>query len=217
MHESTIRAMYDRFSSIPGFWEVDAWTCRAASYSPYRARVIGQLGLTASSRVLDVACGTGLNFDLLHTRLGGGGSIVGIDNSSKTLDLARQKVERQGWQNVELVEVDAADYRPAEPFDAALCTFAIDIVPRWRETIAMMVDAVRPGGRLGFIAFKESSRQPFATFNPVWRALSTPFGGVDLDRPVREETGMSCDEVLHDEVYGGFYYLLVAARREDPR
>lgn len=213
MDESTIRTMYDRFSSIPGFWEVDAWTCRATARSPYRSRVIRQLGLGATSAALDVACGTGLNFDFLQRAIRGTGRIVGVDNSAKTLDLARRKVERRGWSNVELVEADVADYRPEQRFDAAVCTFAIDIVPRWQETIDMMVGAVRPGGRLGIIGFRQSTHKPYVAFNSLWRALAAPFGGVELDRQVRERVDRSCDEIDYEEVYGGFYYLLVTAVR----
>ena len=217
MNESTIRKIYDRISSIPGFWEVDAWTCRATARSPYRARVIQRLGLNPSSRVLDVACGTGLNLELLQSAVEPSGGIVGIDNSSKTIELARRKVERHGWRNVELIEVDAAAYHPEEPFDAALCTFAIEIIPLWRDTIGMMTDAVRPGGTVAFIGFKQSSRMPYAMFNRLWRAMSVPFGGVDLDRQVRQHLGATCDESLYDEVFGGFYYLLVGVKRETPR
>jgi ubiquinone/menaquinone biosynthesis C-methylase UbiE len=217
MNESTVRTMYDRFSTIPGFWQVDAWISRATAHSPYRAQLIGQLALGATSRVLDVACGTGLNFDLLQQATKGKGSIVGIDNSHKTLKLAHRRVERHGWRNVELVEVSAAAYQAEEPFDAALCTFAIDIIPPWRETIRMMIDAVRPGGRVAFLGFKESTSRPFATFNPLWRAAAAPFGGVELDRPVREQTSTGCDELVYEEVFGGFYYLLVSVRHETPR
>jgi ubiquinone/menaquinone biosynthesis C-methylase UbiE len=205
--------MYDRFSSIPGFWELDAWTCRATASSPYRAGIIEHLGLTSRSRVLDVACGTGLNFDLLQGALGGRGAIVGIDNSRKTLALARKKSNRRRWSNVELLETDAHAYRPDGTFDAALCTFAIEIIPPWRETLDMMAHAVRPGGRIGLIGFKESSRMGYAAFNRLWRAMSVPFGGVELGRPVREHIRKHGDEIFFKEVYGGFYYLLVTERR----
>lgn len=216
MDESTIRSMYDRFSSIPGFWTVDAWTCRATERSPYRFRVIRGLGLKPSSSVLDVACGSGLNFRLLTAAVGPSGRIVGIDSSPKTIELARRTARRRGRQGVELIETDAADYRPPEKFDAALCTFAIEIVPRWRETVAMMTDAVRPGGAVGFIGFQESSQRPYSAFNRLWRSMARPFGGVDLDRDVRRLVGERCDETLYDDVYGGFYYLLVGVKRADP-
>lgn len=211
MKESRVRKLYDRLSSIPWFWEVDAWTCRATARSPYRSRVIGQLGLEAGSSVLDVACGTGLNFELLQRAVGSSGRIVGVDNSPRTLELARRRVSRQGWRNVELIESDAADYRPTEQFDAAVCTFAVDIIPRWRETIAMMADAVAPGGRVGFIGFTESSREGVALVNWAWRAAAPLFGG-ELGRPVREVVRGTCNEISYEEVFGGYYYLLIGAR-----
>jgi hypothetical protein len=110
------------------------------------------------------------------------------------------------------VEADAADYRSADPVDAAPCTVAIDIIPRWRETIAMMVAAVRPGGRLGFIGFGESSRAPFAPLTPLWRASAVVFGG-QTGRPVRERVAAMADEILNHGVFAGFSYLLVAERR----
>ena len=212
MKNSAIRRMYDKFSTFPFFWELDAWTCRATAHSPYRAQVIEQLGLTDGSRVLDVACGTGLNFKLLQKALQGTGQICGIDQSPKTLSLARRHVKNWGYQNVSLLETDAQAYKADTPFDAALCTFAIEIIPPWKETIDMMVNAVKPGGRIGLIGFKPSSKKGFKAMNGFVEAISVPFGGVDLHRTVREYLTQSCREVFYQEVYGGFYYLLVAAR-----
>lgn len=212
MDNPTVRKMYDRFSSIPGFWDLDAWTCRATASSPYRARVIERLGLRGSSRVLDVACGTGLNFELLQKALEGKGQLVGIDFSARTLRLAHKKVAKRGWNNVELHELDAAAYVPDEPFDATLCTFAIEIIPPYREALTMMIDALKPGGRIGVIGFKLSSRRGYSLLNALWRAMSVPFGGIDLGRDVRGLVCECCEEVFYEEVYGGFYYLLVATR-----
>ncbi len=212
MENATIRKMYDRFSSIPGFWELDAWTCRATSGSPYRARVIEQLELKDTSRVLDVACGTGLNFERLQASLSAEGVLCGIDQSAKTLALARRRIQRHGYRNVTLIETDAKRYTATTPFDAALCTFAIEIIPPWRETIDMMVNAVRPGGRIGFIGFKESSKAP-GIANRFFRLISVPFGGVDLNRDVRGHLLERCEEVFYEEVYGGYYYLLVGEKR----
>jgi ubiquinone/menaquinone biosynthesis C-methylase UbiE len=213
MDTASVQRLYDRFSSVPGLWQADALFSRATEFSPYRARVIGRLGIGPSSRVLDVACGTGLNFDLLQRVTRGEGDIVGIDVSRKTLGLARRRVARQKWDNVGLVETDCAGYRTDEKFDAALCTFAVEIIPPWRETIDMMIESVRPGGRLGFIGFQESSQRPFSVGNPLWRRMCSAFGPADLDRDVPSYVLERCDEVLFDSVYGGLYYLLVAGRR----
>ncbi|MDQ1287363.1 MAG: hypothetical protein QG622_928 [Actinomycetota bacterium] len=216
MDESAVRRLYDRFSTIPGFWTVDAWFSRSTARSPYRAWVIERLGLGPTSTVLDVACGTGLNFGLLQRAVTDRGRIVGIDYSGKTLGHARRTVARHGWTNVELVEVNAPQYRPTERFDAALCTFAIDIIPGWRETIAMMGDALRPGGRMGFIAFHPSSRrEPYRLANRLWRTSISSSSGIDLGRPVHDEVGTVCDDIVDKDAFGGFYHLLVGVKRAD--
>ena len=99
-----IQKMYDRFSSIPWFWEIDAYTCRATENSPYRARAIELLGLTPESKILDVACGTGLNFKLIEKHLKGGGLLTGIDLSPKTLSLAHKRITKNDWANIDIIE-----------------------------------------------------------------------------------------------------------------
>ena len=207
-----IQKMYDRFSNIPLFWEIDAITCRATETSPYRAQAISQLKLDSASRVLDVACGTGLNFPQIQNYIKNQGKIIGIDLSSKTLDLARKRIFKNSWTNIELIQADSAEYKNEDNFDAVLCTFAIEIIPSYQDTIDRMVDAVKPGGRIAIIGFKTSSWDFFRMFNSLVENISVIFGGVDLHRNTREYLCNRCHEVIYKEVFGGYYYILVVQK-----
>src|SRR5437763_8419048 len=44
-----------------------------------RLRAVQALGLRAGDSVIDIACGTGLNFTLIEEVIGRGGRIVGVD------------------------------------------------------------------------------------------------------------------------------------------
>ena len=46
---------------------------------PQRLRAVHALGLGAGDSVIDVACGTGLNFPLIEEVIGPAGRIVGVD------------------------------------------------------------------------------------------------------------------------------------------
>ena len=48
-------------------------------FEPIRSDAIAALDLKRGDVVLDVGCGTGLSFELLHERIGKGGRIVGIE------------------------------------------------------------------------------------------------------------------------------------------
>ncbi len=207
-----IQKMYDRFSSIPWIWEIDAITCRATETSPYRVQAIALLELVSTSRVLDVACGTGLNFMLIQKYLKDQGSLIGIDLSAKTLNLARKRISRNNWKNTQLIQTDSERYQSEEYFDAALCKFAIEIIPSYRHTIDMMVRVVKPGGRIAIIGFKPSSWNYLRFFNSFFEKISVVFGGVDLNRDVRKYICNYCHEIFYEEVFGGFYYILVVQK-----
>ncbi len=207
----SIQKMYDIFSSIPGFWELDAAMGKATENSPYRAQAIELLKLNPTSRILDVACGTGLNFKLVQKYLKNQGKLIGIDISKKTLDLARKRILKSNWNNIDIIEINAENYQNENSFDAALCTFAIDIIPSYTETIDMMIRSVKSGGRIAIIGFKPSSWNYFRLFNSIFKKFSIVFGA-DLDRDIRYYLSRQCQEIFYKEVYGGYYYILVVQK-----
>ena len=82
----------------------------SAEFPVYRAgRVLGieALDLKTGDQVLDLGCGTGLNFPLLRERIGTAGIIVGIDKSASMLEQASRRAEQHGWKNILLIEADA--------------------------------------------------------------------------------------------------------------
>jgi len=103
----TVRAWYDRLARI-----YDPLTDLAFRYRRHQA--IRRLEVTEGLTVLDVACGTGLNFAAMEKRLGAAGTLIGVDYSEAMLDRARRKIAKRGWQNVHLVHADAAKLTHAD-------------------------------------------------------------------------------------------------------
>ncbi|WP_411285641.1 class I SAM-dependent methyltransferase [Lapillicoccus sp.] len=63
----------------------------APIYGVGRERAIPALHLREGSRVLDIGCGTGLNFPRLLAAVGRSGQVVGVDHSGEMLEVARRK------------------------------------------------------------------------------------------------------------------------------
>lgn len=106
------------------------------------------LGLRPGGRILDLACGTGLNFPHLRELVGEQGQVVGVDLSPGMLNVARRLIAARGWKNVETREADAAQLPfPDESFDKAICSFALNIIPDYMQAIREVKRVLVPGGR----------------------------------------------------------------------
>jgi demethylmenaquinone methyltransferase/2-methoxy-6-polyprenyl-1,4-benzoquinol methylase len=130
-------------------YDITSWLYPVPGY-PHRAqrlRAVQALGLRAGDSVIDIACGTGLNFPLIEEVIGPGGRIVGVDLTDAMLARARDRIETNGWSNISLVQADAGDFDFPTEVDAILSTYALSQVPRCAEVIAHGAAALSAGGR----------------------------------------------------------------------
>jgi ubiquinone/menaquinone biosynthesis C-methylase UbiE len=112
-----------------------------------RLRAVRALGLRAGDSVIDIACGTGLNFPLIEEVIGPGGRIVGVDLTDAMLARAEDRIQANGWSNVSLVQADAAGFAFPAGADAILSTYALSQVPECAQVIAHGAAALSAGGR----------------------------------------------------------------------
>jgi demethylmenaquinone methyltransferase/2-methoxy-6-polyprenyl-1,4-benzoquinol methylase len=73
--------------------------------------------------VLDVGCGTGQAFPVLEEAIGPEGRLIGIDLSAAMLARAAERIERDGWRNVTLIESSVEEALVPVTADGALLSF----------------------------------------------------------------------------------------------
>jgi ubiquinone/menaquinone biosynthesis C-methylase UbiE len=151
---AAVRDRYERLARI-----YDWANLEPLLYARARTRAIELLELRPGAKILDVACGTGVNFAPLEQRIGPSGRLVGVDLTPQMLGRARARATSHDWHNVRLYESDAAQLSakrlealsalgPDEQFDAALCTLGLSVIPDWQRAWLAMLSVVRPGGRV---------------------------------------------------------------------
>jgi demethylmenaquinone methyltransferase/2-methoxy-6-polyprenyl-1,4-benzoquinol methylase len=128
--------------------------------------------------VVDVACGTGLNFSLLEQAIGPGGRIVALDLTDAMLAQADRRMQTNGWSNISLVHADAAEFDFPTDVDAILSTYALSQVPECEDVIAHGAGAHPTGGRWVVLDLKAPDTVP-RWLTQLGIALVGPFASID--------------------------------------
>ncbi|HEX6523829.1 MAG TPA: methyltransferase domain-containing protein [Streptosporangiaceae bacterium] len=164
-----------------------------------RLRAVQALGLRAGDSVIDIACGTGLNFPLLEQAVGPGGRIVGVDLTDAMLAHAQDRIAANGWSNITLVQADAADFDFPAGVDAILSTYALSQVPECAKVIANGAAALAGGGRWVVLDLKVPDHTP-AWLAQSGAAIVRHFAAIDewIRRRPWDEIRVAMQEELAD-------------------
>ncbi|KPN30108.1 protein-L-isoaspartate O-methyltransferase [Halolamina pelagica] len=122
-HRRRIRDSYRRWARLYD------WFARATTgVGGVRAACVDALELDPGDTVVEFGCGPGPNLPALREAVGPSGHVVGVDVTDRMLDRAQALVARRGWENVSLVQADAAT-PPIAATDAVLATFVTSLFP----------------------------------------------------------------------------------------
>ena len=195
-----------RFYPVPGYPQ-----------RSQRLRAVQALGLRPGDTVVDIACGTGLNFSLIEQAVGRDGRIVGVDLTDAMLAQARHRIETTGWSNVSLVQADAAEFDFPTEVDAILSTYAMSQVPECGDVIAHGAAALSRGGRWVVLDLKAPDNVPRWLAQPGV-ALVRPFASIDewIGRRPWETIRAAMEDALTDlswsELCFGTAFLAAGSR-----
>lgn len=115
--------------------DADGLPVSASTQPALMAIMLGQLGLAAGQRVLEIGTGTGYNAALIARIVGGSGSVVSIDVEPDLVDQARASLAAAG---VTVVCGDGAAGVPGHaPYDRIIVTAGVpELAPRWLAQLA---------------------------------------------------------------------------------
>jgi ubiquinone/menaquinone biosynthesis C-methylase UbiE len=184
-----------------------------------RIRAVRALGLRPGDTVVDMACGTGLNFALLEKVVGPRGRIVGVDLTDAMLAVAQDRVQANGWGNVSLVQSDAAGFDFPAEVNAILSTYAMTQVPECADVIAHGAKALSEGGRWAVLDLKVPGSTP-GWLAQLGTATIRPFASIDewmMRRPWEAIRGAMQEELADPswtELFFGTAFLAAGSRRK---
>jgi SAM-dependent methyltransferase len=177
-------------------------------FEPYAADLARRVPPHGATRVLELACGTGVVTRRLRTALPESATLVATDLSEEMVSYAREAVPLAGiaWCTADAQALPFAD----ESFDVVVCQFGIMFLPEAARGFGEADRVLAPGGRLlantwlgldenpAHRAVHEACRGMFPDNPP--RFLETPYGYHDPERLRADAAAGGFAEVQLDTV-----------------
>lgn len=169
------------------------------------------LNVQDGERVLDLACGTGINFESIIAA-NSNGLVLGLDYSLGILEQAHERLERNHWTSILLCLGDAAQLPFADgTVDRVLCTYALKAIPPYQQTLDEVVRVLKPDGIFVVMDAKASDGTAHF-FNPLIRWMARKFL-YDIDRLLTEEITRRFQNVQTKEYDFGYTFVTVARKK----
>ena len=168
-----------------------------------RDEAIVRLRAAPGDKVLEIGCGTGRNLVKI-ARAYPEARLFGLDVSQEMLATAAASAARAGLSaRVALAQADAADFEPRDLFGHAcfervMISYALSMIPRWREALGRTLDVLSSGGSLHLVDFGDCAGlpRPFKIGLRRWLAAFdvTPRDDLrDALEALSAERGLTCE------------------------
>lgn len=125
-----------------------------------RDRLIRELDLAPGERLVEIGCGTARNLIQIARRYPEA-QLFGLDASQEMLKTAQLAVARSGltariklaWGYAE--HLSPAMFGEAPPFDRALFSYSLSMIPDWKQALNSANRVLSPAGRLHIVDFAD--------------------------------------------------------------
>lgn len=184
-----------------------------------RDRVLEGLAPPDGGTVLEVGCGTGRNL-IVAARMHTSARFYGFDISQAMLETAAASVARAGLAGrIRIAQGDATAFSGealfgVPQFDQVFISYALSMIPPWREAINEAFAAVAPGGSLHIVDFGEQSGLPgwFRSGLRAWLAKFSVEPREALEAELDALAKRTGAELTFTRLYGDYARLAVLTK-----
>jgi S-adenosylmethionine-diacylgycerolhomoserine-N-methlytransferase len=203
-------------------WQRHIYDVTRMPYLLGRDRLIRELDPPHGGDVLEIGCGTGRNL-IRIARAYPGLACFGIDVSQAMLDTARRSISSAGLEDrIRLAQADAVTADPAQlfgrpSFDRVMISYALSMIPPWRQALAHAASLLAPRGALYLVDFGDQAALPswFRVLLFRWLDWFHVAPRLDLPRELEQLAHEADLELRICRLYRG-YACLARLKRSSP-
>jgi S-adenosylmethionine-diacylgycerolhomoserine-N-methlytransferase len=130
-----------------------------------RDRLIKEMQIFDGENILEIGCGTARNLIILAQKYPNV-NFFGLDASSEMLKTAQAKIDAKNIKNITLKTALADNFtfdktfNLSVKFDALFFSYAVSIIPPWRESIETALENLKSGKTLYIVDFYDQADLP---------------------------------------------------------
>ena len=156
--------------SGPSFADIFENILVPSIFRPWGLEMLDRVPVSASDRVLDVGCGTGILARIVRERAGAHTHVEGVDVSPLMIGKARTIAPEITWHEAGVEKMPFAD----KSFDVVLCQQAFQFFPDREAASREMHRVLKSGGRVAISTWRPI--QECALFHGLDQAATKLFG-----------------------------------------
>ncbi|WP_319412517.1 class I SAM-dependent methyltransferase [uncultured Cohaesibacter sp.] len=176
-----------------------------------RDRLIRDMAPKDGAHILEIACGTGRNLDLIGRRYPAT-HLYGLDISEEMLLTARRKLGDRAC----LAQANACSFEPSilfgqTAFDHIVMSYSLSMIPDWQMALGEALRHLTPGGCLHLVDFGDQARLPkvFDMLLSKWLEKFHVFPRRDLPGALEALQGQYSLQLRHGYLYRHYAQLAV--------
>ncbi|WP_319796540.1 class I SAM-dependent methyltransferase [Nitrobacter sp.] len=139
---------------------VDRQQAQDEMLEPVLAILLDRAKARSGERVIDVGCGCGATTRAFAEKVGAAGRVLGVDVSAPMLQRARQVAPQNARVEFRLADASVYPFKP-EWYDLIVSRFGVMFFAEPAASFANLRKALRPGGRLTFLCWREARANPW--------------------------------------------------------
>ena len=178
--------------------------------------LLQELAPPDASNILEIACGTGRNL-IVAAKLYPSCHLFGFDISNVMVTKARTSIERNGLADqIQIAKGNATDadskalFKQGR-FDRVYISYALSMIPPWREALAHALSLTENSGNLSIVDFGSAADQPrwIRPFLLFWLKMFGVTPQPDL-KATAEALAQACNRpITVKRLWGGYAVLIV--------
>ncbi len=208
-----VKKVYSFWGRFPSLYSAQDIVTFLGKAKTIRSQAVKTMGLKKGDKALEVACGSGRNFPYIVEDVGKEGSILGFDYSQEMLDAAKQLCQRNGWENIKLLQGDAAQLKITEKnFDGVVSVLGISAIPEWENALNRCHDVLRSGGKL-VVCDARLFTGFLKILNPLIKLIYSKFAAWDPSKNIPKKMEEIFGNIEVKNLNLGTFFIAVSVKR----